>query len=392
MSKKYNFDEVIDRMGTYSNKWDGAYKYFGTNDLIPLWIADMDFAPPREAVEVIEKRAKHGIYGYTLTESKHRKPFIEWCKSRYRYDVKEEWIVNTPGVVPAICAAIQSLTNEGDEIMIQPPVYPPFFNSVKNNDRKLVENPLILKDGKYEIDFDDLEYKIKNGNIKMLLLCNPHNPVGRVWNREDLEKIMNICKEHNILVFSDEIHGDIIYKGNQFNSLMTFPKEYYDNIIVATAPSKTFNIAGLYYSNILIPNEDIRQKVRLVLTKLNISAENVFSINAGAAVYEYGEDWVDELVDYLEENAKFVEQFIKERLPKIKTFNLEGTYLMWLDFRELFEDQDELKDFLINKAKVGLNDGTTFGSQYVGFARLNIASPRSIIEEGLKRIEKALNI
>lgn len=388
---KNNFDIVIDRKGTYCHKWDGAYRYFGTNDIVPLWIADMDFTPPKEVVEVLEKRASHGIYGYTVIESEHRKPFMNWTKKRYGYEIEEDWIVNTPGVVPAICAAIQALTSEGDEIIIQPPVYPPFFNSIKNNDRKIVENPLVYKDGKYQIDFEDLEEKINNKDIKMLLLCSPHNPVGRVWDRDELERVIELCIKNDIIIFSDEIHGDIIYKGHKFNSLMTFSKEYYDKLIVATAPSKTFNIAGLYYSNILIPNEEIRNKIKFVLTKLNISADNVFSVSAGAAVYEYGEQWVDELVEYLEGNADFVVNFIRENIPQVKSYKLEGTYLMWLDFRDIFDNQEDLKDFLINKAKVGLNDGTTFGEQYVGFARLNIASPRSIIEEGLKRLEKALN-
>ena len=388
---KYNFDNETDRSGTYSYKWDGAYRYFGTNDVIPLWIADMDFKAPPEVVKALEERASHGIYGYTKEESEHKEPFIKWAKKRYGYDVEAKWIINTPGVVPAICAAIQSLTEKGDRVLIQPPVYPPFFSSIKNNDRNLVVNQLKYEDGKYEIDFEDFERKIKDENVKLFLLCNPQNPVGRVWSTEDLKRLLDICKENDVYVFSDEIHGDIIYSGHEFKSVLTLSKEYYDKLMVATAPSKTFNIAGLYYSNIIIPDEKLRDTISFVFTQLNVSAENVFSIEAGKAVYEYGEDWVDSLVEYLEGNADFVVDFISEKLPKVKAYKPESTYLMWLDFSELFDSQEKLIDFLINDAKLGLNDGTTFSEDYVGFMRLNIASPRSIVKEGLERLERALN-
>ena len=389
---KYNFDLETDRKGTYSYKWDGAYRYFGTNDVVPLWIADMDFTAPSEVVEALEKRAAHGIYGYTKEEKEHKEPFIKWAKKRYGIEIERDWIINTPGVVPAICAAMQALTEKGDGVLIQPPVYPPFFSSVQNNEIKLVVNPLKLENGKYEIDFEDFEYKIKNEGVKLFLLCNPQNPVGRVWKGEDLERLLKICEENDVIVFSDEIHADIIYKDYKFNSSLTLSKQYYNRLIVATAPSKTFNIAGLYYSNIIIPDEDLRKKISLIFTQLNVSAENVFSIEAGKAVYEYGEDWVDELVEYLEGNAEYVVNFIKEKLPQIKTYKPESTYLMWLDFSEIFDKQEKLIDFLINQAKLGLNDGTTFSEDYVGFARLNIASPRSIIKEGLERLESALNL
>lgn len=388
---KIDFNTETDRSGTFSYKWDGAYRYFGTNDVTPLWIADMDFKAPEKVIEALEKRAKHGIYGYTKEESEHKEPFIKWAKNRYGYDVEESWIINTPGVVPAICAAIQCLTEKGDGVLIQPPVYPPFFSSIKNNERKLVVNPLKIENGKYEIDFEDFEAKIKSEGVKLFLLCNPQNPVGRVWSSEDLERLFKICKENDVIVFSDEIHGDIIYGDNKFTSSLTLSKEYYNRLIVATAPSKTFNIAGLYYSNIIIPDQSLREKISFVFTQLNVSAENVFSIEAGRAVYEHGEEWVDQLVEYLEKNAEYVVDFINEKLPKIKAYKPESTYLMWLDFSELFDSQEKLIDFLINQAKLGLNDGTTFSEDYVGFARLNIASPRSIIKEGLERLESALN-
>ncbi len=387
----YNFDKEIDRRGTYSYKWDSAYRYFGTNDLIPLWIADMDFKAPPEVVKALEKRASHGIYGYTKEESEHKQPFMNWTKKRYGYEIEEDWIINTPGVVPVICAAIQSLTEKGDSVLIQPPVYPPFFSSIQNNDRKLVLNPLKFENGKYEINFEDFESKIKDENVKLFLLCNPQNPVGRVWSIEDLEKILKICNENNVFVVSDEIHGDIIYKDSKFNSVLNLGEKYHDRVIVATAPSKTFNIAGLYYSNIIIPDKSLRDTIQKVFTQLNVSSENVFSIEASKVVYEYGENWLDQLIEYLGETADYVVDFIKEKLPKVKAYKPESTYLMWLDFRELFDSQEKLMDFLINEAKVGLNDGTTFSEDYVGFVRLNIASPRNIVKEGLERIENALN-
>lgn len=387
---KYKFDEITDRSGTYSYKWDGAYRYFTTNDLVPLWIADMDFKAPPEVVKALEKRASHGIYGYTKEESEHKEPFIRWAKDRYNYNLQGEWIINTPGVVPAICAAIQSLTEKGEGVLIQPPVYPPFFSSVTNNDRKLVVNELKFENGKYEIDFEDFEAKIKNENVKLFLLCNPQNPVGRVWSKADLEKLLKICNDNNVFVFSDEIHGDIIYSNHTFNSSLTISRKYYDTLIVASAPSKTFNIAGLYYSNIIIPNKELREKIAFVFTQLNVSSENIFSIEAGRAVYEYGADWVDELVKYLESNAEYVVDFINKNMPKVKAYKPESTYLMWIDFSELFDSQEKLTDFLINDAKVGLNDGSTFSEKHVGFARLNIASPRSIIKEGLERLKAGL--
>lgn len=388
----YNFDKEIDRLGTYSYKWDSAYRYFGTNDLVPLWIADMDFKAPPAVVSALEKRASHGIYGYTKEESEHKQPFMNWTKKRYGYEIQEDWIINTPGVVPVICAAIQSLTEKGDSVLIQPPVYPPFFSSIENNDRNLVLNPLKLENGKYEIDFEDFESKIKDENVKLFLLCNPQNPVGRVWSSEDLGKILKICSENNVMIVSDEIHGDIIYKDNKFSSVLTLGEKYHDILIVATAPSKTFNIAGLYYSNIIIPNKDLRETIQKVFTQLNVSAENVFSIEAGKVVYEHGEEWLDQLIEYLEETADYVVDFINTKLPKVRAYKPESTYLMWIDFSELFDSQEKLLDFLTNEAKIGLNDGTTFSEDYVGFVRLNIASPRSIVKEGLERLEKAINL
>ncbi|KNF10033.1 cystathionine beta-lyase PatB [Gottschalkia purinilytica] len=387
---KYNFDEIIDRKGTYSSKWDGLDRYFGTKEVLPLWVADTDFAPPREVVDALNNRVQHNIYGYPIIEPEHYEPIIKWSKKRYGYDLDVNWIINTPGVVTGLCAAIQALTKEGDEIIIQSPVYPPFFSSVTNNNRKLVENELINNNEIYEIDFDDLEKKASSGNAKMLVLCNPQNPVGRVWNREELQRVIDICIKNNIIIFSDEIHGDIIYKNKKFNSLLSFSKEYYDNIIVATAPSKTFNVPGLFFSYVIVPNQEFKNDISRILTNLSISPGNVFNIPASVAAYEYGEEWLEELLIYLEDNVDYLIDFVKERLPQVKVVKPEGTYLAWLDFSELFESQEELRNFLINEAKVGLNDGTTFGNKGNGFARLNFGCPRSVLKEGLERIEKAL--
>ncbi|MCX7780084.1 MAG: PatB family C-S lyase [Negativicutes bacterium] len=383
------FDNIIDRRNTASWKWDKLDKVFGTSDLLPMWIADMDFAAPPAVVEAVKAKADHGIYGYATFPRSFYEAITGWMKRRHNWDVKGEWIMVTPGVVPAISIAVQAFTAPGDGIVIQPPVYPPFFRCVKANRRRLVENPLKFEEGQYRIDFDDLERKL-DPTVKMLILCNPHNPVGRVWPKEDLIRLTEICIKHNLLILADEIHGDLIFTGHRHIPLATLGAEVAERTVTFTAPSKTFNLAGLYTSATIISNPALRQRFNELLEVLSVNEGNVFGIAACEAAYNHGEAWLSDLLAYLEESADFLIRYLSERMPQVKAVRPEATYLAWLDFRELGLDSAELRRFLIYKAKVGLNDGTTFGTQGEGFARLNFGCPRSLLAEGLTRIEKAI--
>jgi cysteine-S-conjugate beta-lyase len=386
-----NFDSIIDRKNTGCIKWDGMKKIYNTDDLIPLWIADMDFPSPIEVSKALEDRSKHYVYGYPTIEEPYYESSINWIKRRHNIDVKREWIVNTPGVVPAISLAVLTLTNEEDGIIIQPPVYPPFFECVKGNNRRILENNLINNDGYYEMDFEDLEKKASLDYVKMLILCNPHNPVGRVWTKCELKRLKEICLRHNVIVLSDEIHSDLTYKKHPYTSVLNLGGEFLNNTLTTIAPSKTFNIAGLFTSVIVIPDKEKRERFSHLVNVLHIGNGSIFGITGLETAYRYGEKWLDSLLVYLEDNADFLVNFINERIPQIKVMKPEGTYLAWLDFREVFTSSSDLREFLAHKAKVGLNDGGTFGIHGEGFARLNFACPRALLKEGLERIAEAVN-
>lgn len=384
------FDTIIERRNTASWKWDKMEKVFGTTDLLPMWIADMDFAAPPEVVAAVKRKAEHGIYGYATFPHSFYSSVIGWMKRRHDWQIEEEWISVTPGVVPAISIAVQAFTEPGDGIIIQPPVYPPFFRCVKANKRQLVENPLIYEDGRYVIDFDDLERKLDPA-VKMLILCSPHNPVGRVWSEAELTRLAELCLKHNVLILSDEIHGDLVFKGHRHIPFATLGSDLAANTVTFTAPSKTFNLAGLYTSATIISNPKLREKFNALLEVLSVGEGNVFGIAACEAAYNYGEPWLEELLPYLAANADYIEQFINSNIPQVKMTKPECTYLAWLDFKELGMTGPELRNFLIHKAKIGLNDGITFGKKEgAGFARLNFGCPRPLLEEGLKRLERAI--
>lgn len=385
-----NFDALIDRRNTDCIKWDGLKEAYGRDDILPLWIADMDFVSSPKIIEAMIGRANHGVFGYPLASAKIFEPFIEWNKRRNNLNIDQEWILTCPGVVTAFTLGIHAYTKEGDKVMIQTPVYPPFHSSVKNNNRIMIENELIEKEGYYTIDFEDFEKKIRENNIKLFILCNPHNPVGRVWRKEELEKMAEICLEYDVKIFSDEIHSDLILKGYKFNSILSLDEKYKKIIIAATAPSKTFNIAGLTSSMVLIPDEDMREVYSKVSQSLSIGLLNIFGLTAIEAAYKHGEEWLEEVMSYIEDNFDYMISFIKENMPNVKCRKPEATYLGWLDFRKIFTKQDELDDFLINRAKVALNSGITFGKKGEGFVRINLGCPRTILEEALKRIKNAL--
>ena len=389
MQSKYNFDEVINRVGTNCEKWDGIE--LSTDNHIALWVADMDFAVPDEAVQAMKSRLDHHIFGYTLRSKDWKSSIMSWLLRRHGWQVKREWIKFSPGVVPAIAIAILSYTNEGDGVLIQPPIYPPFSRTVTNGSRKLVINPLKFSNGRFEMDFEDLERKLSSENVKLALLCSPHNPSGRVWKREELERFASMCLSRGIIIFSDEIHSDIVYKGNKHIPISSISSNIANMTLTAMSPSKTFNLAGLSTSEIIIPNEDLRNKYARTLDFIHIGGGNIFGAVASEAVYNYGEEWLDKLLEYLESNIEYTDRFLSEEIPELKLVRPEGTYVPLIDCRQLGLSLVELESLFKDKAKVVLNAGHTFGKQSEGFMRLNIAAPRSLLAEGLRRIKAAIN-
>ena len=386
---KYNFDRIIDRKNTNCFKWDYTKQMFDKEDVIPLWVADMDFAAPDAVVQKLIKRAEHGIFGYSFEPEEYYKVFIEWLEKRHNWKIKKEWIINATGIVPAINFAIQCFTEPGDNILVQTPVYFPFFESIKKNERKVVNSQLRLTGTRYEIDFEDLEEKLKS-DVKIMLFCSPHNPVGRVWSQEELQKVGELCLQNNVLLISDEIHADLILNNNKHIPISSLSAEIQDITISMYAPSKTFNVAGLFTSSIIIPNPEIRKEYKKFMEKLGLHLLNNFGIDAFIAAYKDGEEWLKQLLDYLWKNYEFVQKYLKTNIPQIKAIELEGTYLMWLDCRELKLKQKELIELFVNKAGLGLNNGTVFGAGGYGFMRLNIGCSIKLLEKALEQLKEAI--
>lgn len=388
--KVFDFDKIIPRQGTGSRKWDALQEVFGEEEVLPLWIADMDFPVPDSVAAKLSERAQHPIYAYNIQGDSIYQSLLAWVKQRHNWDIEKEWIILAPGVVPSISLSILALSEPGDGVIIQPPVYPPFFSCIKDNDRKVVENPLVSKDGRYEIDFADLEQKLADPKNKMLLLCSPHNPVGRVWSREELTKVYALCQKYKADVLSDEIHSDLIYSRHKHTVFASLGQTVCKESITFMAASKTFNIAGLNFSFIIVPCKRRRTRIKDWFIKLHVNRNNLFGVLATETAYNEGKPWLEELLVYLEKNADLLVEFVGKRLPKIKVCKPEGTYLAWLDFREYFSDTRELEEFLIHQARVGLNAGKSFGTQGAGFARINLATQSSVLIEALTRIESAL--
>lgn len=386
---KYDFDQPVNRKNTQSYKWDQTERLFGSQDILPMWVADMDFPSPPEVIEALKQRADHGIFGYTLRSPEYYEAIAEWIEKRHGWTVHQEWLCYSPGVVTALSLLVSCLTEPEDKVIIQTPVYPPFYSVVKNNKRELVTNPLLLRNGRYEMDFEGLEGLI-DSKVKLLILCSPHNPVGRVWSRDELDRLGEICLKNNIKVITDEIHSDLVFKPNQHIPYASLSDEHAVQSITCVAPSKTFNMAGLKTSTIIIPDPQIRRAYKERLTTLSLELESYFGSTATEAAYRMGEEWLEELLIYLKNNLEYLKEYIKSKIPAIKVIESEGTYLVWLDCRELGFIGKQLKDFMIKEAKLGLNDGTTFGSDGEGFMRLNFACPRSILVEGLERLESAV--
>lgn len=385
-----DFDRVIDRCHTNSIKWDFAQSIFGVDDVLPMWVADMDFEAPQPVIEALVEKAKHGIFGYADGTESYYEAIMGWMLRRHNWRIERDWICFCPGVVPSLLWLVRAFVKPGEKVVVQSPVYPPFFRSIESNGSELLNNPLKLENGQYVIDFVDLEEKLKSG-AKILILCNPHNPVGRVWKREELMKIGELCLKYHVIVVSDEIHSDLIYSGQKHIPFAALSEELAQNSIVCTAPSKTFNLAGLQISNIIIPNPELRRTFKKTLASNGMSHPNIFGLVALEAAYNEGEEWLNQLLVYLKENLNFLLQYIERNVPKVKVIIPEGTYLVWLDFRELGMEPKELQKFLLNKAHVAMNAGYTFGPGGEGFERLNIACPRSVLQEGLGRIARAVN-
>jgi len=381
--QKYNFDEIIDRKLSNSIKW------WESKDILPMWIADMDFKVADEILDAMKKTIDHGIIGYDDKPDSFYESIINWVKDRYNWEIKKEWLVFTPGVVPGLGISIKSFSKEGDKVIIQPPVYPPFYRVIENNNRRVVENSLIYKDNKYIMNIDDLEKSIDK-DVKIAMICSPHNPVGRVWKKEELEVFGNLCLKNNIIMISDEIHCDLTFSDYKHIPLASISDEFANNTITFMAPSKTFNIAGLFASVAIIPNEKLRKLYNDTIENMEITHTNGFSIIGFEAAYKYGKNWLSQAIRYIEDNADFAVDYINKNIPEIKTYKPEGTFLMWLDFKSLGKTSEEINELLINKGKVQLNNGATFGTAGEGFFRLNIGCPREVLKEGLDRIKKAI--
>jgi len=383
-----NFDTIIDRTGTSNVKYDVRKAVFGTDDVVPLWVADMDLAAPEAVTQALLQRASHPIYGYTIYPDSLFTAMQDWFLHRHNWSIKRQSILICPGVVPSMHAVIEALSASGDSIIVQPPIYPPFFSSVSETGRKIVENPLKCVDGEYEIDLEHLEQCAIDG-AKMLLFCSPHNPVGRVWQQQELEALLDIARRYDLIVLSDEIHADLIYPDYQHIPLATLADDV--SIITLVSPSKTFNIPGLGLSSLVVDNRQHLQAIKQVFDRLHITASNPFSITACEAAYRGGEAWLDELMFYLDVTREQVTNLFTTQMPTIKVIASQGTYLLWLDCRQMGLSDDALRRFFIDQAKVGLNPGISFGDVGSGFMRMNIAAPRQVVVEACQAIIKAVN-
>jgi cystathionine beta-lyase len=356
-----------------------------------MWVADMDFACPEPVVQALVARAQHGIYGYTAPTDSYYNAVKSWMKRRQGWEIKPEWICITPGVVPALNMLIRTFVAPGEKVLIQPPVYHPFFHAIENNQAELAANALVYKNGRYHMDFTDLEKKTQDPAVKMAILCSPHNPVGRVWTRDELLRFGEICLKNDVLIVSDEIHADLIFRGTVFTPFASLGEDLFQKAIVCTAPSKTFNLAGLKTSNIVIPDEGLRTEFKKTLQSNGLGGINAFGLVATVAAYNHGEEWLDQVLAYIEDNLHFLEDCVTQHIPRITVVRPEGTYLVWLDCRKLGLGKWELKDLMLREARVYLDDGFIFGPEGEGFQRMNIACPRSILVEALERIRNAIN-
>lgn len=386
--RNLDFDTVIERKNTKCIKYDFAVKRGKPENVLPLWVADMDFKVSSYITDALEGMVSHGIFGYSESEESYFKALKGWMKRHHNWDIQEKWLVKTPGVVFALATAVRAFTKEGEGVLIQQPVYYPFAEIIVKNNRKLVDNTLVLTEkGSYAIDYEDFERKIVEENVKLFILCNPHNPVGRVWTKEELIRLGDICLKHNVLVISDEIHSDFIFSG-EHRIFANLKREYADISMICTAPSKTFNIAGLQISNIFLPNEALARRFRKELDATGYSQLSLPALIACEAAYQHGDEWLNAVLAYIKKNAQYVQNYLEKYLPKVKMINQEGTYLVWLDFREYKFSDKELDKRIVEQAGLWLDSGAMFGKSGEGFQRINIACPRATLKEALERLRK----
>ena len=383
---KYNFDEIIPRRGTNSYKWDSA----GDADVLPMWVADMDFRTAPPVVEALRKRVEHGIFGYVRVPDAYYAAVTNWFARRHDWQIEKEWIIYTTGVVPALSAVIKALTIPGDKVMVQTPVYNCFFSSIRNNGCGMIANPLIYRNGTYQIDFADLEQKAADPSVKVLLLCNPHNPAGRVWTKQELTRIGDICIRNNVWVVADEIHCELVFPGHTYIPFASISQEFLMHSVTCTSPSKAFNLAGLQIANIISADTDIRIKIDKAINVNEVCDVNPFGVEALMAAYNDSEEWLEELKQYLFANYNYLRAYFAECLPKFPVSMLEGTYLVWVDCSVLNQSSDKIVKTLLEKEKLWVNEGGLYGEAGEGFIRINIACPRQQLIEGLNRLRRAL--
>jgi len=386
---RYNFDELIDRRNTACYKYDLRQKFFQNPEVIPLWVADMDFRTPDFVMEAIRKRLTHEILGYSFHTDDQYQSIIDWNYRRHQWNIQKEYIGFTPGVVPALNFAVLTFTNPGDKIIIQTPVYFPFYSVIKDHSRQLIRNPLVLKNGRYVMDLEHLKSQVDT-KTKMLILCSPHNPTGNVWARDELMDLATICLQNNILIISDEIHADIVYNRNKHIPVAMLSEEIANQTITLMAPSKTFNIAGLSTSYFIASNQKLFEKMNQTVNQLHLGMCNIAGNIALEAAYRKGDDWLMQLISYLQQNIVFTKDFINNNMPLLEIIEPEATFLLWIDFRKTTLDDKTIRKLLVDDAQVGLSNGILFGKDGEGFQRINIGCPKKILEKGLQRIANAL--
>ena len=388
---KYNFDEVIDRKNTDSMKWSASYleRHFGSADCVPLWVADMDFRTAQPVIDAVTERAGHGIYGYALPGDEFYEAVIKWQKRRNGWEVKKEWIVFSPGVVPALWHIVRTFCSPGEKVILQSPVYYPFYKVIEDNGCQVINNRLINNGGRYEMNFDELEKQAADGSVRMMILCSPHNPVGRVWTKEELRRVSEICFANDVLLVSDEIHSDLVFRPNVHTPAASLSEELMVNTITCMAPSKTFNLAGVQVSDVIVPDRRLRRRLAGSLKSAGVMP-NVFGLAAQTAAYNEGEEWLEQLLEYLAGNLDFMENFITSELPEVKFRRPEGTYLAWLDFSGYGFTTEELQNRMKNKAGVALDDGYIFGDGGEPCQRINFACPRSVLIKAMERLRKGV--
>lgn len=387
----YNFDELIDRTHTDSLKYDLRKTIFGKQDVIPMWVADMDFRTPDFILEAIHKRLQHPVLGYAAQPPGLNAAIVDWMRGRHGWSVKKEWIALGPGVVPSMAVMVHAFSEPGDEIVVQQPVYFPFFRTITGNGRRLVNNPLVYSGGRYVMDLDDLKNKI-TPRTRMIFLCSPHNPVGRVWEKDELQALASLCLENNLLIVSDEIHSDLVMFGHKHTPTATLNDEVARHTITCLSGSKTFNMAGMNTSYVLISDGRIRSKYNRRLSDFHLNLGNVAGMVALEAAYKKGEPWLAQVIDYIEGNILYTEEYLQEHLPSVRMVRPEGTYLIWLDFSGTSVAPDKLKRFIIEQANIGLSDGELFGAEGRGFQRMNVACPRKVLRRALENLRQALNL